>query len=104
MLAGVNSANNHPDHALVHLYEVRDAAQKRFCRAERARRTIGISKSRWDDLGDICNHLPLNQGRHRGKHEGELRNATGQELELARQIVQEIIEGYLDHLERAGNG
>ena len=79
---------------LVHLYEVRDAARKYFGNKAVALTALGVSASDWSDLGRLSNDEPLNQGRHRGTHAPNLRDATAAELEQARSIALRIIKAF----------
>lgn len=79
---------------LVHLYEVRDAVCKYFGNEAAARSALRISRDDWSDLRRLSNAEPLNQGRHRGIHTTNLRDATPEELELARDITRRIIEAF----------
>jgi hypothetical protein len=83
---------------LIRLYEIRDALAKHFG-ADNARKILGISDNDWSRLGYFANEAPLNQGRHRGKKVGELRDATDAELNEARKIAQIMIRAYLKHIE-----
>jgi hypothetical protein len=82
---------------LIRLYEIRDALAKHFGE-EDARKVLGISKNDWSRLGYLANEAPLNQGRHRGKKVGELRDATEAELNEARTIARHMIRAYLNQL------
>jgi hypothetical protein len=83
---------------LIRLYEIRDALAKHFGEGD-ARKVLGISKNDWSRLGYLANEAPLNQGRHRGKKVGELRDATDAELNEARKIAQGMIRAYLKQIE-----
>jgi hypothetical protein len=99
MLESYNAAVKDPDSELVHLYEIRDALQTRFRGQKKARQRAGIIRDGWKRLGDLACKLPLSQGRHRGQHPDQLRNATNAELSEARSIARQMIEGYLTYLE-----
>jgi hypothetical protein len=92
-----------PQHELVHLYEIRDALSNRFGSNPDARKALGISKDEWTEIGKLANILPLNQGRHRGKSVGNLRDAKPVELEMARKLVVHLIDKYMDFLEMCHN-
>ena len=95
ILRSYSAAVNDPANELLHLYEIREALASHFGGAALAQKALGISSSRWSALGRLANDEPLLQGRHRGKHPGTLRSATAQELEDVRDIVREMIGGYL---------
>ena len=97
-----NAAVNDPSNELVHLYEIRDAlAQKFHNSTKKARQALNISrsewKSGWNRLGQLANDKPLKQGRHRGKHRKQLRDATPEELQEARDIARNLIIAYLQY-------
>ncbi len=76
---------------LVHLYEIRDALSTHYGSEGSARQSLGVSKGEWRRFGELTNHLPLTQGRHRGNHSGALRSATPEELREARSIAKSWI-------------
>ena len=95
-----HSASVHdPNNELVHLYEIRDALSMRFGKANVTKTKLSITSSQWSRFGLLCDNLPLNQGRHRGKFVGALRDASESELTEARRIALAMIEGYLQYLE-----
>jgi hypothetical protein len=102
ILVSYKMAVNDPGNELVHLYEIRDALSARFGEEIAARTALAISDAKWKRLGQLANSDPLRQGRHRGRKVGELRDATESELKEARSIARNLIEAYLDYLERAG--
>ena len=99
LLKSHDAAVHDPDNELVHLFEIREALSTKFGGKTAARTALGISKSRWSRLGQLCNNEPLRQGRHRGRTGGALRDATKSELSEARGIARALIEAYLWHLE-----
>jgi hypothetical protein len=99
MLRGKQRAVEHPDHELVHLYEIRDALAKRFRdKVKDIKTAIGIT-NQWGRFEELCCNKPLNQGRHGGKAGGPLRDASQSELDEARRIASAMIDGYLSYLE-----
>jgi hypothetical protein len=103
ILQSYSAATADPSNELVHLYEVRDALARRYGGESNARSALGIDSRGWSDLGRLCNHEPLRQGRHRGRSAGELRDATHEELTKARRLCAEMITAYLRALEVAGD-
>lgn len=103
VLRSYQAAVNDPDNFLIHLYEIRDALKKRFGHEKNAIAHIGISNNRWRELGILADSQPLRQGRHRGSHAGNLRNATKEETDKAYSIAREMIEKYLTYLENDQN-
>ena len=99
LLNSYNGAVKDPDNELVHLYDIRDAIEKKFGRKSAAKRALGITEKQWSRLGNLADREPLNQGRHRGKYPGVLRDATEGELKEARDIARNFVEAYLDYLE-----
>lgn len=79
---------------LVHLYEIRDALAKHFKGETEARNALGFDKKLWSDFGRTCNAEPVEQGRHRGAHAGQLRPATSEELGQARLFGEKMIRAY----------
>ena len=100
MLLSYAESVRDPDNELIHLYEVRDALAANFGSKNKAVSQLGINHRTWDAIGELANHRPLRQGRHRGKAAGSLRDADASELESARKMVAQLIERYLDYLER----
>jgi hypothetical protein len=88
-----------PRNFLIHLYEIREALGMRHRGDSRAREVLGISAARWSRLGLLTNDLPLLEGRHRGKHQAELRPASAAEQEEAWGLADELIEAYLRWLD-----
>lgn len=89
------NAINDKENELVHLYEIRDFVSEKLGGKYKAIKKLPISLDDWDLLGEIANYRPILEGRHRGKHEGNLRNVTAEELELSRDIAKKILFGYL---------
>lgn len=102
ILRSYGAAVNDPGNELVHLYEIRDALARLFGSARAACAALGISRSEWKRLGDLANDEPFTQGRHRGRHPRQLRDATEGELEEGRGIARKMVEGYLRHLAAGG--
>ncbi len=98
ILSSYNSAIRNPENELIYLYEIKDALQKHFNGHKNACNALGIRQSTWKELSKLANHEPIKQGRHRGQHIGNLRNATESELLKARTIAQNFIEAYLIYL------
>jgi hypothetical protein len=92
MVKSFQSAMEDPDDELVHLYEIREAAEKEF---RDARQEFGFSRSRWNQFGRLANREPIRQGRHRGK--GVTRDATDDELRFARWMARKMIEWYAEY-------
>jgi hypothetical protein len=98
------SAVREPDSELVRLYEIIDALRRRFGTEEKAIATLGLSGNKWKILRKLANSEPLNQGRHRGSHIGQLRDATSAELNEARSVAKLLIRTYLEYLDSNAGG
>lgn len=99
MLKCFDSAIKEKKHELFHLYDIRDALQKRFNGKKNAITILDITNSDWNILGDLANNQPLEQGRHKGQNVDILRPATQDELSKARNLALSFIEKYLGYLE-----
>ena len=100
MLESYSASVSDPNNELVHLYEIRDAASKKFEGEKNARAKLDVTKKEWSDFGLIANKKPLLQGRHRGCNVGELRQADASELGTVRKIASKIVENYMIILEK----
>jgi hypothetical protein len=100
MLKSYQMAVKDPNNELVHLYEIRDALSKKFGKKKTALKRLVVTQKEWDVIGDLANHSPLKEGRHRGKAAGFMRDAEPAELESARKSTATLIEKYLFYLER----
>jgi len=84
----------------LHLYEIRDALSTRFGGQRAACSKLGIYEQQWKRFGELANHAPLRQGRHRGENLGQMRDATGEELQEARDIALLFVTSYLEFLSK----
>lgn len=100
MLRSYRSAIADAEDELIHLYEVLDTLASTFGSQTEALRQIGQPKRKWSRLGQLCNDLPLRQGRHRGRVGEALRSASEEELTEARSLSAGFIESYIEYLER----
>jgi hypothetical protein len=87
------------DNELVHLYEIKEALTKRFGNEHDMKAFLNISSRKLSRFGQLCNDLPLNQGRHRGKNPGSLRDATSGESKEARELAKHFISSYLKFID-----
>lgn len=99
LLRSRNAAVRDPNNELIHLYEIRDALSKQFDGDAATQNTLPGIKAGWSRFGNLCNNMPLRQGRHRGNNVGVLRDATERELVEARDYARVMIEAYLQYLE-----
>jgi hypothetical protein len=95
MLQSSHAAVEDPADELVHLYEIREALQRHFGGERKAKAALGLTDAMWKPLGRLACDEPVRQGRHRGAHLEELREATPGELKQARKIARELIEAYV---------
>lgn len=104
MLTSFDRAVRDSANELIYLAEIMEAFNRTPARrcVEARWRELDIYQKQdklWSQLGRLANNEPLNQGRHRGRHVGELRDASAAELEEARRVAKEIIVSYLKYLE-----
>jgi hypothetical protein len=99
----LHTARNDPENELIHLLDIREALSQRFGGDKNAcavlKITGGVTGNKWSDLGRLGNNKAIRQGRHRGTHYQQLRDATPEELGEARTIVYNMIRKYIDFLE-----
>ncbi len=99
ILDSFDAAVRDPENELVHLYEVWEALKQKFGGENNAKRALSIPRRVRSRLGQLANNEQLNQGRHRGRHAGSLRDATAEELCEARAIAQNMLASYLRYLD-----
>jgi hypothetical protein len=99
MLRSYSAAVRDPADELVHLYEIRESAVQRFGDGAHTVSQLRLGKNAWSRFGQLCNILPLTQGRHRGKSKEALRAASEDELAEARAFAATIIETYMKFAE-----
>lgn len=101
MMRSYRTAIDDAPDELIHLFEVRDSVSSRFGGQTEALRQLRFPKPRWSRLGLLCNELPLQEGRHRGRFGPEIRPATEAELAEARALAIELIESYIEYIRGA---
>jgi len=94
MLLSYDAGVRDPNNELVHLYEIRDALSTKFGGENSVRAALTITSAQWSRLGQLCNHEPLRQGRHRGKSGEAMRDASEAELAESRSIARAMIEAW----------
>jgi len=104
MLRSHQAALLDPEDELIHLYEIRDAAAARLGGDHAAKRKLNVPQKLWSRFGELCNELPLKQGRHRGKANGELRDVTEIELTEARSFAVIVMEAYIRYRTDSATG
>src|SRR5271157_547064 len=68
LLVSFKQAVDDPDDLMTHLYEIRDALQRRFGTRRGAKDALGLDDAGWGDLDNITNDRPIKESRHRGRH------------------------------------
>lgn len=86
-----NLAFGKDEHAINHLFDVRDAVLGKFGKEDAARNALGIHKKEWSDFGRAFNDGAVIGGRHNGKHPAPLRPMTdhqrGQSIRFAKNLL-----------------
>jgi len=100
ILDSFDAAVRYPGSAFVYLYEVWEALKTMFQGEIKARKALGIQKKNRSRLTNLANKEPVNQGRHRGKFAGKLRDATANEVNEAWTITRCMYEKYLNYLSK----
>lgn len=84
------------EHAIGHLFDVREAASERF---DNARKVLGFSNSQWSDFGLLFNNNSVYGGRHNGKNPIPLRPMTDHEKSEALKFTHKLLDAFADQLE-----
>ncbi len=100
ILESYNTAVNDPADEFIHLYEILESLCGEFGNEKSVRDALGVSCHRIKKLRILANIEPVFQGRHRGKNTGQLREALNIEKNEAREIASELIQNYLDYLDK----
>ena len=103
VLRNYKSAIDEPINELSHLYAVREILSTRFKGSKNACASLNMEESDWSRLGKLCNFIPVQQGRHRGRKFKQFRQATAAELEDAKKIVKTMIKQFFEYLEKSEN-
>jgi hypothetical protein len=103
ILDSFDAAVRYPGSALVYLYEVWEALRTRFRGERKTRKILGIRRKKRSRLTRLADKEPLNQGRHRGKFAGKLRDAAAIELDEAWAIARDMYERYLNFLDKSNS-
>lgn len=94
-----NLAFGKDDHAINHLFDVRDAALGKFEKEEVARAALGIHKKEWSDFGRIFNDGAVIGGRHNGKHPASLKPMTYDQRAQAIRFAKNLLLAYGRYLD-----
>lgn len=97
-----NLAFGNDEHAINHLYEVRDAMLGKFSKEEAARNALSISKNDWSDFGRIFNDCAVIGGRHNGKHPAPLKPMTNDQRDQSIRFAKNLLLAYGRHLDNKG--
>lgn len=100
ILKSCESSRSDQSNEFIYLYEILEAVSSKFKDKKKMQSTLKISNSDLNYFGRLCNHEPLQQGRHRGDSCGTSRDATNAELSKARSIAKSMIEAYIGYIER----
>lgn len=84
------------DDAIRHLYDIKEAAFKRFVNAATVLR---VSHSQLSKFGKLFNDIPVHGGRHNGRHSNPLRHMTGREKTEALEFAHKLLDAFVDQLE-----
>jgi hypothetical protein len=87
------------DYEFSNLYDIRDALIKEFGKDYFAKKELNISGNDWSELGKLANYEAISQSRHKGEKDN-LRSTTDTELREARRIALNMIQNYLDYLDK----
>jgi hypothetical protein len=98
LLNSYSASINDPSNEFLYLFEIRDALSTHFGSKKKTKEALGISENLWNRLGNLANHEPLEQSRHRGLHTSGMRCATLEESAEARQIARQMIESYVAYM------
>lgn len=100
ILDSFNTAVTDPANEFIHLYEILESLCGKFGNEKTVRDVLEISRKKIVRLRKLANTEPLNQGRHRGKNPGQLRDATQSEKEEARDIARQLIHRYIEFIDK----
>lgn len=94
-----NLAFGKDDHAINHLYDVRDAVVSKFKNGNLARNALGIYEKDWKDFGMIFNDGAVIGGRHNGKHSAPLIPMTHEQRARATRFAKNMLFAYGRYLD-----
>lgn len=94
-----NLAFGEDEHAINHLFDVRDAVLGKFGKEELARNSLGIHKKEWSDFGKIFNDGAVIGGRHNGKHPAPLKPMTYDQRAQSIRFAKNLLLAYGRHLD-----
>lgn len=94
-----NLAFGKDEHAINHLFDVRDAVLGKFGKEEVARDALGIYKKEWSDFGRIFNDGAVIGGRHNGKHPAPLKPMTPNQRAQSIRFAKNLLLAYGRYLD-----
>lgn len=83
---------------ITHLYDIRDAIQKKFKTEVIARKTLNLKKEDWSRFGSIYNNGPIEGGRHLGAHPAPLKPMTDDLRRFVVDFAKTMLFAYGDYL------
>ncbi|WP_429440410.1 hypothetical protein [Paraburkholderia youngii] len=87
------------EHAIGHLYDVRDAIVKKLGGEVHARTKLNLRRAEWDDFGSIFNSDSVKGGRHNGRHPTPMRAMTHGQRQKVIRFARTMLLAYGDYLE-----
>ncbi len=94
-----NLAFGNDQHAINHLFDVRDAILGRFRKEDVARKALRIYRNEWSDFGRIFNDGAVIGGRHNGKHPAPLKPMTHDQRAQAIRFAKNLLLAYGRYLD-----
>ncbi|MEX3694209.1 hypothetical protein AB3X91_37860 [Paraburkholderia sp. BR14263] len=95
-----NLAFGADEHAISHLYDVRDAVSEKFDQeGQSACKALGLKKAEWTDFGKVFNDGSVKGGRHNGQHPAPMRPMSDQQREKVIRFARTILSAYRDYLD-----
>src|SRR5690606_11439319 len=79
------------DHAIRHIYDLRDAAKKRLGNAQKL---LGISDDEWSRFGKVLNNQPVKGGRHNGMQPEPMRPLTEEERTFLLRFAEKLLYAF----------
>lgn len=89
-------AQGSDNYAIGHLYDIREAAEKRFGNAQKV---LKLCENEWGRFGKLFNGAPVMGGRHNGVHSAPLRSLTPNEKTQAMIFAKKMLDAFAKELE-----
>ena len=84
------------DHAIGHLYDIREAAQAGI---GNAKKLLGLSEDEWNRFGRTLNDQPVQGGRHNGKKPGPMKTLAEGERTFLFSFAKKLLDAFGKYLE-----